>query len=100
MDIPTVIRELVDEWDTPPHIINAGQCEDFAAALMDKLDAARLGIGLGETTTGEMMATPMEDWDVGLDGHFWVTGDGLHYDAECPEGVEDWRDLPFFLRLT
>ena len=30
--------------------------------------------------------------------HTWITYDGRHYDAECVEGVEDHRDLPFFRR--
>ncbi|MGF7535287.1 hypothetical protein AAGG74_16670 [Bacillus mexicanus] len=30
--------------------------------------------------------------------HCWVYSDGLHYDAECPEGVKNMFDLPFFQR--
>lgn len=30
--------------------------------------------------------------------HSWVWWNQWHFDAECPEGVEDWRDLPFFKR--
>ena len=30
--------------------------------------------------------------------HTWLVCDGRHYDAECPEGVDDYRDLPFFER--
>jgi len=28
--------------------------------------------------------------------HRWIMLDGLHYDAECPEGVTNFFDLPFF----
>ena len=28
--------------------------------------------------------------------HFWFYFDGKHYDAECPEGVESFTELPFF----
>jgi hypothetical protein len=31
-------------------------------------------------------------------GHVWLRCDGRHYDAECVEGVDDHRDLPFFRR--
>lgn len=30
--------------------------------------------------------------------HRWILLDGLHYDAECPEGVKNFFDLPFFKR--
>lgn len=30
--------------------------------------------------------------------HTWVRSDGHHYDAECIEGVTDYRALPFFQR--
>ena len=30
--------------------------------------------------------------------HTWLYSDGRHYDAECVEGVADYRDLPFFRR--
>lgn len=30
--------------------------------------------------------------------HTWIYHDGAHYDAECLEGVSDYRNLPFFQR--
>lgn len=30
--------------------------------------------------------------------HYWIYEDGKHYDSECPEGVENMFDLPFFKR--
>ncbi|MEF8757048.1 MAG: hypothetical protein V5A33_02315, partial [Halobacteriales archaeon] len=30
--------------------------------------------------------------------HVWLAHDGRHYDAECVDGVEDYRELPFFQR--
>lgn len=30
--------------------------------------------------------------------HTWLRYDGRHYDAECIDGVDDYRDLPFFQR--
>lgn len=30
--------------------------------------------------------------------HTWISHDDQHYDAECPEGVDDHRELPFFQR--
>lgn len=30
--------------------------------------------------------------------HTWISHEGRHYDAECLDGVADYRDLPFFER--
>jgi hypothetical protein len=30
--------------------------------------------------------------------HVWVTDGERHYDSECPEGVENFLELPFFRR--
>lgn len=32
--------------------------------------------------------------------HTWLELDGLHYDAEAPEGVENFFDLPFLQRIA
>jgi len=34
------------------------------------------------------------DWRVGT--HIWLAFEGQHYDAECPTGVANFLDLPFF----
>lgn len=34
------------------------------------------------------------DWRVGT--HIWLTFEGKHYDAECPGGVANFLELPFF----
>ena len=34
------------------------------------------------------------DWRVGT--HIWLTFEGKHYDAECPDGVANFLELPFF----
>lgn len=39
----------------------------------------------------------LEDGGRGF-AHAWIAHDGCHYDAECVEGVDDHRDLPFFQR--
>jgi hypothetical protein len=31
--------------------------------------------------------------------HVWITVGGRHYDAECPEGVDNLFELPFFERV-
>ncbi len=32
--------------------------------------------------------------------HEWITLGQRHYDAECPEGVDNFWDLPFFQRVV
>jgi len=32
--------------------------------------------------------------------HRWLVLAGRHYDAECPEGVDHWHQLPLFRRLA
>ncbi len=34
------------------------------------------------------------NWSVGT--HIWLLLDGKHYDAQCPEGVSNFLELPFF----
>lgn len=36
--------------------------------------------------------------DGGGYAHVWLACEGRHYDAECVEGVTDYRNLPFFRR--
>lgn len=49
------------------------------------------------------MVPPHVDVEIVEDGgdgfvHTWICSAGRHFDAECLEGVEDHRDLPFFHR--
>jgi len=44
-------------------------------------------------------------WGDGLVGrwdyaHCFVCYNGRYYDAECPEGVDDWEELPYFQRAN
>ena len=65
--------------------INDGLCADFAELVCQLVPDAELV------------------WNTDLSDDFWrvhcfIEYDGCYYDAECPEGVEDWCDLPFFQR--
>jgi len=81
------IRDLVDEFNVENgHHLNMGACDVFAHKLSNRvadvniIDCIEFGMQLG---TGK---------------HVWVLHDGRFYDAEVPEGVDDWRDLPFIQR--
>lgn len=60
---------------------------DFAEAVEERVPAARIVSNL------EMAAQEGEGPE-----HVWLVHEGRHYDSETPEGVDDWRDLPFFQR--
>ena len=75
-----------------PRRINGGQCEDFQSDVI-----ALAGLdprGSSERCTENLPSDLAER----LPGHCWIFADGLHYDAEAPDGVEDPSDLPIFAR--
>lgn len=105
--------------------INNGLCDDFAddvIALMGgyKEDLTELGnenfmIGLD----GDKCGDDVWDWkllkkhwgitppaglaksdvnNMGFGGHVWIVSGQMHYDAECPDGVASFFDLPLFRR--
>ena len=67
---------------TAPAQINNGECDLFVDRVMELCPEA----GGGET---DFETEP---------GHVYLTHEGRCYDAECPEGVTDYRDLPAIRR--
>lgn len=59
--------------DTDPSDINCGQCFQWAYLAFSLFDGVEL-------------------YD--LPHHAFVKYKGKYYDSECPEGEEDWRELP------
>lgn len=94
--------------------VNCGLCEEFAYEVLERfehqhlaqvvytehfldeddneIDWARLAIGAPDGLTIEEMA------DVRLGGHCFLEMEGRWYDAECPDGVDSFLDLPIFRR--
>jgi len=89
MGLPEILRRLVGAYGSHPRAINNGNCDLFAE---DLVLAAEL---FGEQ--GQVFVTPEDDE---LPGHCWVFMRGKHFDAETPEGVVDWRELPIFKRCS
>jgi hypothetical protein len=87
MQIATVIGVMVREWGIPPREINARRCDEFAQEVI-----ARMG-GYSDTLTDD---ASNEDEP----GHYWIVYRDKCYDAECPNGVSDHRNLPFFHRAA
>jgi hypothetical protein len=86
--IPAEIRALVQEWEIHPYDINDGHCGRFVRELADRTEKY-----LSVLTTSDYV-----DQDTPAPKHYWVSDGDLHYDAEEPEGVYDWRELPIFRR--
>jgi hypothetical protein len=82
------INEQIKIWNVKPYDINNGQCEDFAMAVIKSMG--------GYSDTLEEVATESFNNTDDLPGHVWIYYGDKYYDAECPEGVSDWRELPIF----
>lgn len=100
--------------------INNGPCAYFAEITQSKFDGILTilnsntfldGLGLDEREADWIEAilkhynSPlplglcMDDLNEMVFGyHQWVYSDGKHYDAECPEGVTNLFNLPFYQR--
>ncbi len=97
LPISDTIEAVAEVYETlynqDPYEINCGNCEEFAADVIDAL-----GMVEGDTITAlwhdEMPdCTAQENvwWS-----HKFIRFQGRYYDSECPEGVDEWRELPCF----
>lgn len=89
--IHELAAQLMEEYGfTTPAEINNGECGEFADLLMK---------ALGEDSGAQLCIVPLSaSIEHDLDGHVWVLHSGRHYDSETPDGVTDWRQLPFYKR--
>ena len=92
--ISLIIKELVSLYkylyNVTPYQINCGMCEDFGSDIIDILPECE---GYWEDELVEDF-----DYDKDIGGtHYFVCYKGKYYDSECPEGVEDWKQLPAFM---
>lgn len=68
------------------HHINNGYCTDFAHSVWEKFNRSdEIRTVSDEEMCGEEYS------------HTFIEFQGMYYDAECIEGVEDWTQLPIFL---
>ncbi|MFB6354832.1 MAG: hypothetical protein ABEJ92_12195 [Halobacteriales archaeon] len=78
----TLLAEPVSPRVETPADINRHYCRYVAESVAERLDEE---------------VVVLEDGGRGY-VHTWLARDGRHYDAECVEGVDDYRELPFFRR--
>lgn len=62
--------------------INSGECFEWATVVFDRIPGCKI---VGQNIRGC--------------GHTWTEYRGRLYDAEVPNGVRNWKDLPFWVRL-
>lgn len=97
-EIADAIRSQLKAWGVSPEQargVNEGECMVFVNELLLATD-----FDIERMTTNDLPSQYVADED-GFDAepyHEWVTDGTYHYDAECPEGVDDWKKLPFFKR--
>ena len=92
--------------------INRGPCDSFADELNEIVPESEV------VETGQMMEESKKDLiklgfsnfnsidlyahhggrNIEFASHYWIYYKGKHYDAESPEGVKWWWDLPLFRR--
>lgn len=91
--VAKAIREVVQEIGEHPYDINNGNCSIVVGLVTDRVEEAE------ERVTGHMYAHD-PPYPSEYTGHCWIYYKGKHYDAEEPEGVENWKNLPIFNRRT
>jgi hypothetical protein len=76
------------DWDElTPEMCNQGFCDDFANNLKKLYPGAELwqtGISANPNTAV---------------GHVWIKYKGKYYDAETPNGVDTWKEIPHIKRI-
>jgi len=117
--VPQLVKMVRDRYlkirpGTTAYDINNGSCEEFADDLISLIPGAsvwnivestqmlldehkkmaKMGIKfVGEPTN---LVVNYKGTIIDLPGHYWIKWKGRHYDAECPDGVKDWLELPVF----
>ena len=89
MAVSDVIRRLVKAYGETPFRINAGNCDYFAYDLAETLKA------MGRTDVLHDETPDISE----LPGHCWLVVANKCYDAETPNGVKHWRQLPLFRNI-
>lgn len=104
MNITEQIHNLVDFYISDGYVantqeINCGFCVDFANDVVRSL-GYNPKQALHKIYKSCYIMCP-EDFHIvdRLPVHWWVWYKGLHYDAEVPNGVKHWLDLPFYQRI-
>lgn len=82
-----------------PEAINTGFCDFVANEAAEQIPGAIVRTMDYENTQYSDYQSELDDYNFReTNGHSWIEYKGKHYDAEAPNGVKDWRDLPLLKR--
>lgn len=78
--IQEIIVDTMNEWNMSPSEINNRNCDIFADEIISRLRKENISAEYKEI----------------LFEHCFIKVKDKYYDAECPEGVKNYKELPFF----
>jgi hypothetical protein len=93
MQIQSVIATCIQAMGLSPREITERFSGEFALSVLEML-----GVELGERDPNCRLLFTEDLTDEALPRHAWGFFHAKHYDAECPQGVNDWKELPVFRR--
>ncbi len=91
MSITKAIETTKKELGFSLEILTEWICEGFAELVVDKVPGAEACWDCDIDPNQQDIPTNKRD-----PSHCFVSYNGKYYDAACPDGVDDWRNLPFF----
>ena len=91
MTIAEVIEITKKEFGDDLKFLTEWVCEGFAQAVADKVPGAEAVWDCDVDPAQQDIRYNLRD-----SSHCFISYRGKYYDAACPEGVADWRKLPFF----
>jgi hypothetical protein len=86
MELTRFIIGLIYIYCKTPKEINKGDCLNFAQDILLAFPTAEIHID-GEPAIDKISFH-----------HAYIMFEGKYYDSETSDGVEDWRELPFYSR--
>ncbi len=93
MTIHDLVLHCVRKMGLSPREITERASGEFALALL-----AMLSVEPGKEDPNCRLLFTEDVTDQDLPRHAWIFFNGLQFDAECPEGVRNWRELPALRR--
>lgn len=91
--ITLYIHHLIKQWKQKgftPLQINQGNCDSFADELAQQFPQ-------GHAIWGDTLGDIDKDY---IDAHCFFLYKKMFYDAECPQGVTQANQLPFYQRIS
>ncbi len=89
--ITEVIKNTAKEFGYSTEYLTEWICDGFAEKVASKVPGAKVcwdcDIDPMQSHLGENSRSP---------SHCFIVYEGRYYDAASSEGVDDWRELPFF----